>query len=489
MNGVLALGKIPFKGILLKLQKARDKQKEWVPIKQESSNKGKLGNHTSSESAKEINDNGVGEEYVLQRMQEKINEEIIKECYQGVLEETDQPYSALEISELMGNLEMNKTVTRALDSNKFLIIFLSKEDYLNRDRELLGVVFIRVKDVELSDLLVLRKVWVEIKGLPLYAWNIEKNSEILQGWGKVIQTARIMDDNFSFINPRCLIETGMVEKILGKIMISLNGSDFDIQVDECGKVEYMEEAQGDLLDSLIIYRNMGEKEDQNQEAREKQSKEEPKNFTQEGSTEVAGSRRSEMVHNEKGLVVETSLVCTDKEQVRPKSLNSSNSRQKPSKEEHNQNTMTTDARSIQESTGSKNQDMWNIREEESKSSDTLATEVREQSSIQINNKGLSQIEHNSQDSILQTLKAVKIRKRPGRPRKNDKIREVNFSSLPKRLTRKKKRQVESPQMVQLRDIPIEIEAQEILEVGRMMGLIEVGDDEDVLRKIRDNLQG
>lgn len=125
------------------------------------------------------------------------------------------------VSSIVEGLGFQNVTIRALTGRVFLAYFEDEEDSEHMDINFLEIGFQKVRRVQWKDLIPSRKVWIEIRGLPLIAWTEVNYQELLKNWGEILQFDSIVDEENVYQLPKVQIETKEVGKIdsLKKISI------------------------------------------------------------------------------------------------------------------------------------------------------------------------------------------------------------------------------------------------------------------------------
>lgn len=108
---------------------------------------------------------------------------------------------------LVEGLGFNNVEVRALSSKNFILYFPFEEDLENIDLDFLSIGFVEVRRVKRNDLIPVRKVWVECRGLPMIAWTEINFCTLLRKLGDIIHVSNFLDEVASFQAPKILIET------------------------------------------------------------------------------------------------------------------------------------------------------------------------------------------------------------------------------------------------------------------------------------------
>lgn len=117
------------------------------------------------------------------------------------------------VETLVEGMGFDGVIIRGLNRKTFLAYFHLEDSLENIDLDFLGVAFHKVRKVHWEDLIPARHTWVECRGIPAILWIEENLRALFKDLGNVLQFSPFLDENLFYQNPRCLIETRMVERI------------------------------------------------------------------------------------------------------------------------------------------------------------------------------------------------------------------------------------------------------------------------------------
>lgn len=96
---------------------------------------------------------------------------------------------------------------RGIPHFKFLITFRSEDMIDMIDNTFLKTIFVKMRNVQPTDLIVPRITWLICDGLPVVAWNDETIRNLIGEWGYLISKNKQIIVNKSFFNPKICIAT------------------------------------------------------------------------------------------------------------------------------------------------------------------------------------------------------------------------------------------------------------------------------------------
>lgn len=474
------------------------------PKKVQFANKAKEGKvrseeprHHSPESCKN-SDLPVGGESVKETksgIELKVNEDIASELKCCMCLVTAKHETVDTVEKIVEGLGFRDATIKGISSKKFLAYFDDIRDLSELDTDFLSIGFMEVREVTNADLIPSRKVWIELRGLPILGWTEENYNDLVKEWGDIIHFGKTMDSESFYTVPKVMIETQVLETIDVIRTITLAGHTYLIRLMETlehdvqpnyVEGEAMEEEKMFFQDTTMSLNE----EDQNTDGKMMMGENACKNNGSE-----AGSDRVSEIHN----AVESAEAVADKvddvhiiEESEDESLiNPATPRGEldspvlPHFETVLQSHETVVSPSVLEEPelelATKN---WRPRETES-----LVSQLRSKSDNEFSEVDNYSVEdYESRDihpSILQDLNNLKVQRKRGRPRKqNSKLLNKHF-----KVPRKKKGRGEGLQLIShffLNEGHDEAEA--IYETGVLMGLIPLNSKENSISLIRERLQ-
>ncbi|KAL1811555.1 hypothetical protein DCAR_0623689 [Daucus carota subsp. sativus] len=105
-------------------------------------------------------------------------------------------------------------------------------DWKDRDIDFLKIGFMEVREVTKEDLIPMRKVWIELRGLPIIGWTEDNYINLVKEWGEILHFGKTLDDGSFYTTPRVMIETTALETIDVTRTIKLSGQTFTIRIME-----------------------------------------------------------------------------------------------------------------------------------------------------------------------------------------------------------------------------------------------------------------
>lgn len=135
---------------------------------------------------------------------------------------------------------------RGISGKKFLMYFEDLADWKDLDIDFLKIGFMEVGEVTKEDLIPMRKVWIELRGLPIIGWTEDNYIKLVQEWGEILHFGKTLDDGSFYTTPKVMIETTVLETIDVTRTIMLSGHTFMIRIME---MEVQEGQANILVDS------------------------------------------------------------------------------------------------------------------------------------------------------------------------------------------------------------------------------------------------
>lgn len=180
------------------------------------------------------NDNN--QEESLQVVKGQINEELLERLHCSIVCTTDSPrdFGALA-SALIDGFGLFTKIW-ALSKHKFILTFPTiqqMEEVLSNPEEL-HQWFVNVKKWDEYEVCEIRRVWIEVLGVPPHGWHKENFKKIAELWGRMICLERAIDKTESFESMRILIDTGIFKTINGDFVLHMGNSGYRITVKEVG---------------------------------------------------------------------------------------------------------------------------------------------------------------------------------------------------------------------------------------------------------------
>ena len=117
-----------------------------------------------------------------------------------------------------------------------LVGFASKEDMelaRNEHGDFLKSWFSEVREWRKEDTQTIRRVWVEIRGVPPNAWS-RTNAELFVGaWeGNIVDLSYEFFTGHSFTSIKALIDTTYFDRIEGRVILQLEDGGYQVRVTE-----------------------------------------------------------------------------------------------------------------------------------------------------------------------------------------------------------------------------------------------------------------
>ena len=394
------------------------------------------------------------------------------------------------VSMMAEGLGAHNARIRGLSGTRFLAYFPFDMDWQNVDLEFLKIAFEEVRPVTIEDLIPSRKVWVELRGLPILGWTETNFRSIVSDYGTVLKFCRTRDEDNFYQTPKLLLESHIMEDINEAVGIKLMKKVWKVRIKEVSGEQselYEPKSESPSLCSKAhpSYNEPGnegyasvEHDDANHNVRDGRVQ---SNADVEVSLQNDGSGNRASIDEE---------VNSDINPVTPRGSFQNNWDKMSTHSEkeviltrHNQQTDTGNLSAKEETTLLKTSN-W-IPREHLTSTSTPGTLIS--AAFPVVNDASSENEVNHSDSdqdILQELAQLKVKSRRGRPRKN------NPNALNKhfKLPRKKKLRGEGLQQLTHHFLNnTHDEADSIYETAVMMGLLPIHSKEESMHIIRGNL--
>lgn len=161
------------------------------------------------------------------------NENFENYLKRSVVVETWKENIYLAIRNTMDLLGFGEVDVKEFSAKSFLVTFLEGTDLEEVDMDFVGLGFLNVKDACMENLIIPRKAWVEIRGIPIPAWSEDNFILITKEKGTILDLASMFTDDCVLHNPRILIETFTQDFISWSNKILVDGKEFLIHVSEC----------------------------------------------------------------------------------------------------------------------------------------------------------------------------------------------------------------------------------------------------------------
>lgn len=124
-------------------------------------------------------------------MRLETNENFEEYLKRSVIVETWKEDNYLAISNTMELLGFGEVEVKALSSKSFLVTFPIGTELEDVDMDFVGLGFLDVKSASIKNLILPRKVWVEICGLPIPLWSEDNFIQITKEKGTVLEIAPV----------------------------------------------------------------------------------------------------------------------------------------------------------------------------------------------------------------------------------------------------------------------------------------------------------
>lgn len=169
--------------------------------------------------------------------QVELNDNFKDYLKRSVVVETWKQDSYLAIMNTMDLLGFGGVEVQTMSSKSFLITFPEGTDLEEVDMDFVGLGFLNTKQAYVENLILPRKVWLEIRGLPIPAWSDDNFNLLVEDRGTVLDIAPVFTKGHELDNPKVLLETQCHESLSWSDSISVAGQTFLVNISECSHFE------------------------------------------------------------------------------------------------------------------------------------------------------------------------------------------------------------------------------------------------------------
>ena len=123
---------------------------------------------------------------------------------------------------------------RALSKFKFVLTYQTseqKEDALKNHAKL-DHWFHEVKNWDIYEVCESRRFWIEVFGVPPHGWSLRNFESIAAIWGKMICLETPIEDTISFESMKILVESNSFQEVMGHIILQIGDAGYRIMVKE-----------------------------------------------------------------------------------------------------------------------------------------------------------------------------------------------------------------------------------------------------------------
>ena len=141
---------------------------------------------------------------------------------------------------IVQGLGFRDVVIRGISSTKFLAYLDSLALIEEEDLDFLKIGFMEVRKVVNADLIPPRKVWLELRGLPIIGWTEGNLVQLVRKWGSIISFGQILDKGDCYCLPKLQIETDFLSSIEEDVEVLISGKKWPIKIKEsyCQEIHY-----------------------------------------------------------------------------------------------------------------------------------------------------------------------------------------------------------------------------------------------------------
>ena len=370
---------------------------------------------------------------------------------------TAKPETVNTVEFIVAGLGFRDAIIRGVSTTKFLAFFDSLALFDKEDIDFLNIGFMEVRKVQDADLVPPRKVWLELRGLPITGWTEDNLVKLVKKWGSVTSFGQVLDNGDCYCTPRIQIESDIISSIEEDVEVDIMGTIWYVKVIETLAQEVHYDVNSNLHPDTI--------EDEVEGVVSKDQNDDTLSGRFSHHSELVSDRVSE-INDVSDVEVEDSLL--NPPTPRPIAA----SPQKPQ-----------GCEVMEEDIGFQTAN-WKPREKDSSLSvDHQSIDQGRSESDYNPHDDLSEL-CNSNPSILKDLKNLKVQPKRGRPRKNNPKHLNKHFKLP----RKKKAKGEGLQQSSHFFLNSALdESEAIFDTGVLMGLLPLQDREESIRKIKANL--
>lgn len=210
---------------------SRKKQFPQSTCKMDTSSPGSI---MGNASAKQDSSHKHDPEAEMVRLKIEVNESFIEELKCSIELQSVNVESPEMVSAILEGLGYKEVIVICLSNRSFIAHFSYESDLSNVDLDFLSIAFNKVQQVEWQNLSLVRRTWVECRGLPMVAWKEENFEKILSAFGKVVSYAPFLDEDGFYTTPRIQIETKAILNISSVVQCEILGTLFKCGIVECG---------------------------------------------------------------------------------------------------------------------------------------------------------------------------------------------------------------------------------------------------------------
>jgi len=171
---------------------------------------------------------------VLRELKGEVNEEFHTCLSRSLVCTSEEPRDLASLSSAIISGYGQCTKICALSGFKFILTFQSRDEMEEalRNHEELDHWFYDIKRWDKYDSCTIRKVWLEVIGVPPHGWKWENFKKIADIWGYLIYLGKSIAKTDTFESMRLLIETNILVRIDDDFVFTLEDMGFRVIVRE-----------------------------------------------------------------------------------------------------------------------------------------------------------------------------------------------------------------------------------------------------------------
>lgn len=160
------------------------------------------------------------------------NEDMVNVLRNSLLLKTVKNETVENVEMIAEGLRAKNGKFRGISGTTFLAYFEDEDDFKHIDIDFLKLGFEDVRSAQVEDFIPPRKVWIELRGLPIVGWTEENFSSLVQDYGHILHFCKICDSDGFYRIPKLLIETHQLEEINVFKYVNLLGKTWKLNIKE-----------------------------------------------------------------------------------------------------------------------------------------------------------------------------------------------------------------------------------------------------------------